>query len=183
MKHNITHEQFKIACDSSNGTGEVLRNLKLSENGNNRKIVRNLSQQFDIPLPAYTAKRVWSEIEKSCPVCEKTFVTLKGHKNEKRVCSHSCSNTYFRSRENNPNYKNGFNGDKDYRIICFSHHEKKCCICGFDYIVEVHHLDCDNTNNDPNNLIPLCSNHHRMYHSRYRQLVSPLIDEYIKNRV
>jgi predicted HNH restriction endonuclease len=51
-----------------------------------------------------------------------------------------------------------------------------------DYVTcsEVHHIDCNKENNKPNNLIPLCSNHHRMFHSRYRQLVSPLIEDYIK---
>jgi predicted restriction endonuclease len=102
-------------------------------------------------------------------------------KGEKIVCSHSCSNTYFRSGENNPNYKDGFDGDKAYRKICFKYHSKKCCICGFEHIVEVHHMDCNKNNNDPNNLVPLCPNHHRMFHSRYRQLVTPLIEEYINN--
>ena len=83
--------------------------------------------------------------------------------------------------ENNPNYKDGFDGDKAYRKICFKYHPKKCCICGFDHIVEVHHMDCNKNNNNPDNLIPLCPNHHRMFHSRYRQLVSPLIEEYINN--
>ena len=83
--------------------------------------------------------------------------------------------------ENNPNYKDGFDGDKAYRKICFKYHPKRCCICGFDHIVEVHHMDCNKNNNNSDNLIPLCPNHHRMFHSRYRQLVSPLIEEYINN--
>lgn len=42
-------------------------------------------------------------------------------------------------------------------------------------------MDCNKTNNNPNNLIPLCPNHHQLFHSRYRQLVYPLIEDYIKN--
>lgn len=132
-------------------------------------------------MPTYIPKRTYERIEKECPVCNKKFETLKGNRDEKTVCSHSCSNTYFRSGTKNPNYKDGFNGDKEYRKICFLHHPKKCVVCGFSYIIEVHHNDCDKLNNDPKNLIPLCPNHHKMFHSRYRNLVSPLIEEYIKN--
>ena len=41
---------------------------------------------------------------------------------------------------------------------------KPCAICGFDIIVELHHIDKDKQNNNLSNLIPLCPNHHRMAH-------------------
>ena len=46
---------------------------------------------------------------------------------------------------------------------------KRCVICGFDKVVDLHHLDQDKTNNYEKNLIGLCPNHHKMLHDfRYR---------------
>lgn len=181
MKRIISKQQLLIACENSNGPAEVLRKLKLPENGTTRAYLKKISKEYQVQIPKYIPKRKYELIQKECPVCKIKFKTPKGSKDEKTVCSRSCSNTYFRSGENNPNYKDGFDGDKEYRKICFKYHPKKCCVCGFDHIVEVHHMDCNKTNNDPKNLIPLCPNHHRMFHSRYRQLVSPLIEDYIMN--
>ena len=36
-----------------------------------------------------------------------------------------------------------------------------CCICQTPY-VQIHHIDENPSNNDPDNLIPLCPNHHAM---------------------
>ena len=180
-KRNTTKEELINACKNSNGAAEVLKKLGLCENGATRSYLKKISKLYNVEIPKYKHKRIYELIEKECPVCRKKFEALKGNKREKIVCSRACSNTYFRSGENNPNYKNGFDGDAHYRRICFTHHPKKCCICEFDLIVEVHHMDCNKNNNHPENLIPLCPNHHRMFHSRYRQLVSPLIEDYIKH--
>jgi hypothetical protein len=179
-KSQITKEQFQLACLTSKGPGEVIKKLGGCDNGAWRRKIRILQNKFGIEIPIYHPPRKYKITKKECPVCKKLFKTSLGNRDEKTVCSKSCSNTYFRSGVNNPNYKNGCNGDKEYRIICFSHHEKKCVICGFDYIVEVHHNDCNKQNNSPENLIPLCPNHHKMFHSRHKHLVSPLIEDYIK---
>jgi hypothetical protein len=36
-------------------------------------------------------------------------------------------------------------------------------MCGQPF-VKIHHIDGDRTNNDPDNLIPLCGNHHTIVH-------------------
>src|SRR3989344_211980 len=41
---------------------------------------------------------------------------------------------------------------------------KSCIICGFDKIIDLHHLDRNKKNNSETNLIGLCPNHHRMIH-------------------
>jgi hypothetical protein len=106
-----------------------------------------------------------------CPVCNGVINNKKS-----TTCSIACSNTYFRSGENHPRW----NGSS-YRVTCFLHHNKKCIICGEDKVVEVHHLDGDKTNNNPENLIPLCPTHHRYWHSKYRSLIEDQVNEYIKN--
>lgn len=103
------------------------------------------------------------------------FYTLIGNKKEKTTCSPACANTYFRSGENNPNFKG-----ITYRQVCFRYHNKECIICGEDLVVEVHHYDCNNKNNDPKNLIPLCPTHHKYIHGTRNNMyvIKECVDEY-----
>lgn len=114
--------------------------------------------------------------KKECEVCKKEFTppnTKKGR--EQRTCSRSCSNSLFRSGENNPNWKK-----EAYRTTCFHHHGKKCVVCDEEKIVSVHHLNEDHSDNRPENLIPLCPTHHQYFHSRYRYEVEPIIQSYLR---
>jgi hypothetical protein len=42
---------------------------------------------------------------------------------------------------------------------------KECVICGFNKVVELHHLDGDRSNPNNKNLVGLCPNCHRLIHS------------------
>jgi len=108
-----------------------------------------------------------------CPVCNNVLEKKGG-----TTCSHACSNTLFRSRENNPNWSN-----ENYKIICFDHFEKKCVVCNEERVVEVHHYDGNHSNNDPNNLVPLCPTHHRYAHLKLYYLIKDKVDEYMKSRI
>ena len=105
---------------------------------------------------------------KECPVC-KTMHSKGGV-----TCSYSCSNTYFRSGKNNPNWS-----ENNYRSTCFLEHGKKCIVCGEEKIVTVHHLNENHHDNRPENLVPLCPTHHQYVHSRYRCEVQPFIDKFL----
>lgn len=53
---------------------------------------------------------------------------------------------------------------------------EKCCICGFDSIVELHHIDEKHDNHSLNNLVGLCPNHHAMIHHRdFKKEIKKLI--------
>lgn len=106
---------------------------------------------------------------KECPVC-KTMHAKKGV-----TCSYACSNTYFRSGVNNPNWK-----DDAYQTTCWHHHGKKCVVCGEEKIVEVHHYNEIHEDNRPENLVPLCPTHHQYMHSKYRDELSPIVDKYVE---
>lgn len=55
---------------------------------------------------------------------------------------------------------------------------KKCIICGFDKIVDLHHLDFNHQNNSENNLIGLCPNHHKLIHDRrFRKEIFKILRE------
>jgi hypothetical protein len=58
------------------------------------------------------------------------------------------------------NYRKSHNLDLEtYRKLT-----EKCVVCGFDKIIDLHHLDGNRTNNSETNLIGLCPNHHRLIH-------------------
>ena len=102
-----------------------------------------------------------------CPVCEKEF------SGPSVTCSYACSNKHFRTGEGNGNWK-----QDTYQTTCFLYHKKECVVCGESNIVEVHHYDCDHSNNDPKNLIPLCSTHHKYMHSKFKKLIDEVVTKY-----
>jgi hypothetical protein len=106
-----------------------------------------------------------------CKVCNKP---IKNYKHSKGTCSYSCSNSYFK-RIKNPDER------LHYRTLCFRYHKKECVVCGENKIVEVHHYDGNHENNVKENLIPICPTHHQYFHSRYKNEVEYIIDEYINN--
>ena len=49
---------------------------------------------------------------------------------------------------------------------------KSCILCGFDKIVDLHHLNENKKDNSPKNLVGLCPNHHKMiHHEKYREYI------------
>lgn len=151
---------------------EMLRQLGWTENGHNRKKLDQLLLKFgiDIPKLKYRPPYKWLPITKQCPVCSKDFQTQEGHPRETFTCSYACSNTYFRSGSNNPNYKDGH--DSKYRQNAFKAKSKKhqkisCSRCSYDKlsnILQVHHKDRNRSNNELDNLEILCPNCHMEEH-------------------
>jgi hypothetical protein len=122
---------------------------------------------------------------KLCPVCNKP---VKDYKNA-TTCSQQCGQRYFRSmfdkvrRERNMSWIDDlYDGGSHYKTICFRYHEKKCIICGEDIAVSVHHYDGNHDNNKPENLVPLCMNHHVYIHSTVENMyiIKECVDEYVK---
>lgn len=59
------------------------------------------------------------------------------------------------------------NAKRDHKISLELYQKltKECISCGFNKIVELHHLNLNRENNDSKNLIGLCPNCHKMVHS------------------
>jgi len=147
--------------------------------GKNLTMIRNFVNNRSLDVRHFDIKhnkRKYEIIEKICPVCGKIFTAKKGHIKEKITCSYSCSNSLFRSGENNGNWDNDV-----YRTTCFKHHDKKCIICGEENIVAVHHYDCNHENNSPDNLVPLCPTHHQYMHSNFAPLIIDKIRKYVED--
>lgn len=121
-------------------------------------------------------------ILKVCPICGGEFTTkLGGSKPEKQTCSRKCSNTFFRSF-NNPNFvRLDKRLELHYTSICWRYHKKQCVVCGEERIVSVHHYNGVHDDDRPENLVPLCPTHHQYWHSRYRDVISNVVDRYVVN--
>lgn len=181
MKTSLIKEEVQKLINISFSKSDACKNLSLSINGRGFRELEEIIKRFDINIEhfnrGYDKRKIkYPIVEKKCPVCQTTFKTKQGAKKEKETCSYSCSNSFFRSGESHPNWK-----ESSYRSTCFLYHEKKCVICGEDKILDVHHYDENHKNNSPENLIPLCPTHHAYWHSRFKLLVEEKINEYKNN--
>ncbi len=53
---------------------------------------------------------------------------------------------------------------------------KECLVCGFNKVVDLHHIDQNRKNSSRDNLVGLCPNHHKMVHDeRYSVEIKELI--------
>ena len=120
------------------------------------------------------------DFEVNCYNCKEDIVVNEREKQfprkQKYFCSRNCSNSEGGKAKADMLDKMGKLG---YRSIAERNHKKECIVCGFDKIVEVHHVNEIHKDNSPSNLIWLCPNHHSMYHSRYKEEIVPYIEKYI----
>ena len=117
--------------------------------------LRHESVNKNIDFSHFNKRISRNKIRKKCPVCKLYFFTLNNAR-EKETCSHSCSNTYFRTKENG----------KEYRHKAFKKHGYACnkCLDKRRYVLQIHHKDEDRNNNKINNLMVLCANCHLEIH-------------------
>jgi ribosomal protein L37E len=69
-------------------------------------------------------------------------------------------------------HNKAWNNKKNYNLTQETYKKitEKCVICGFDKVIDLHHLDENKKNNSNENLIGLCPNHHKMIHDyKYRE--------------
>lgn len=182
---------YKSLIKECKSKSDFCKKLGLNLGGTSFRKINKIIENNNLDISHFdggkSKRRKYEIIVKKCPVCNTEFKTKNNHPSEKTTCSVSCSNTYFRTGENNPNYKNiedydnrGTSYIKKYRKLCFKHHGHKCIICNENKILDVHHCDGNKFNNNINNLVPLCPTHHRYCHSKHKNLVLPLINEYLK---
>jgi 5-methylcytosine-specific restriction endonuclease McrA len=151
--------------DNSLSNLAVLRALGFAEKGQYNVIVRKFLQYNEVDTHHFTINGVPKAKTKtlSCINCGNIFETADIPSNKQVTCSRACSNTYFRSGENNGNFTTGAGS---YRGKALSYLLKVCNRCGFsdERALEVHHKDRDRENNDIANLEVLCSNCHTIEH-------------------
>lgn len=103
---------------------------------------------------------IWEQKIVKCPRCERL----------KPMHAHGLCNGCYNSVFNIENIRRG--NTLRYHKIDHELYKKiteKCQVCGFDKIVDMHHIDMNHSNNSPENLTGLCPNHHKMAHSMLHQ--------------
>ncbi len=106
-------------------------------------------------------KYSWKREKKTCERCKREMPI-----HAKRLCA-GCYNFVFYLDENK-----AWSRKKLHNISPELYKEitKSCAVCGFDKVVDLHHLDENRKNNSRENLAGLCPNHHKMFHDfRYRK--------------
>ena len=91
----------------------------------------------------------------------------------KKLCA-SCYNIVYHSETK------AYNQRKSNKITISTYKRltKECVICGFDKIVEIHHMDFNKNNNEETNLVGLCPNHRRMARIfRYRAEIYEILEK------
>jgi len=100
----------------------------------------------------------------SCEQCGKEYSKTPSMAGRSRFCSRRCQGIYTcskRTGSNNPNYKSGIKSFRERAIECFG---EKCRICKSVFDIEIHHINADRSNNELDNLVPLCVSCHQMVH-------------------
>lgn len=95
---------------------------------------------------------------------------LKG----KGLCG-GCYNIIYRL-----DYQKARNQMKRHNISYDSYKKitSNCIICGFDKVIDLHHLDGNKNNNSEKNMIGLCPNHHKMIHNiKFKEEINNLLKE------
>lgn len=133
-------------------------------------------------------KKQIERIELKCTYCNKHFTKtkkrIKQYNYKNHFCSHLCLHKYMREhiyewrndskKEHNPAWKGGisnspysFNFNEELRELIRKRDNYKCQICGckskkYSHKLSIHHIDYNKQNDNPKNLIALCSScHHK----------------------
>ena len=100
-------------------------------------------------------KLIWGNRKHICKGCGREMpIHARGY------CSTCYGKKFHRDK------KEAYQARKHYNIDFETYKKitKECMICGFNKIVDLHHLDKNHENRTVDNLIGLCPNHHKMIH-------------------
>ncbi|MBS3078542.1 hypothetical protein J4218_00295 [Candidatus Pacearchaeota archaeon] len=119
-------------------------------------------------------KLVWKPKIKNCPRCKRDLPL-----HAKGLCNGCYNSVYHLENAKYHNYRKYHNIDP----LLYRQITKFCLICGFDKVVDLHHLDKNKKNNSERNMIGLCPNHHKMLHTlKYRDEIMNQIKEKLNNK-
>lgn len=109
--------------------------------------------------------------KRNCPICGDPIKNFR----ENKTCSSRCGSLLGKITFSNGDTK------INYRSICFYNHGHKCLVCDEDLFIIAHHVNGDRTDNEPENLIPLCHTHHLyIHHHTYYYILKECVDEYLE---
>jgi len=150
-------------------------------NGYYSKLFEKWILKFQCNVDHFYSNKPTKQVCLSCqnPKCEKQFL-VKFVDRDRKFCSLKCANQKVRGRALPKQLEDLF-GQNKHRIICFRYHPRVCVVCKVATPITVHHYDEDHDNDKPENLVPMCANHHILLHSnKYRKTYEPIVDLYVK---
>ena len=119
-------------------------------------------------------KKKYREPNVVCAFCEKPFyLNASKQLNSKSGLFFCCRKHKDEAQriggieEIMPNHYGKITGESQYRKLAFHHYKKECASCGYDKhesVLQVHHKDCDHSNNAISNLEILCPTCHVTKH-------------------
>lgn len=153
-------EKLKIYLGESKSWTDLCKKVFGGSSSYRIKKLRRLVEQQKLDISHFSRREIQKKIIKNCPVCKKEFKTIPNPtgKKEQVTCSHSCSNTFFKT-----DYTAKFT---NYRKRALDYYGCKCQNCGERrlYVLQVHHKDRNRHNNKLDNLSVLCANCHLELH-------------------
>ncbi len=114
-------------------------------------------------------KFIWKPKKQICKRCNRLMpIKAKG------LCGGCYNFIYCLEEVKKSNRKKRYGVSEDL----YREKTQKCFVCGFDKVVDLHHLDENNKNNSPENLLGLCPNHHKMLHDfRFRKEIRDKLEQ------
>jgi hypothetical protein len=168
-KHCNQEFNYNRTTDKANHSKHCSSNPKRQESYNKLKQLSKI--RFDLKLGEI------KNFDVECACCKTIFIVEEREKQfpsrKEYYCSRKCSNSIGGKA------KRDKHGITQYSTIAKKYYKEQCIVCGFDEIVDVHHIDRDRENNNPKNLVFLCPNHHYVLHRKNADYVDKRIKEFI----
>ena len=115
------------------------------------------------------AKKYIKDNKEIIKLRNKTYYEKNKHKEEFMIKIRNLTKkNYQKNKMNIRLYGRKYNVKKRYNLGWEDYLglTKKCKICSFDKIVDLHHIDGNKKNNEKSNLMGLCPNHHFLIHKK-----------------
>lgn len=174
--------EFKNVVKNSKSVSDLCRWYKKPRNGYYKKLFDKWIYKFSCDISHFNKVEM---VDLMCENdnCNKHFTVKKADVDKgRRFCSVKCSNTKLK-RGKLLNFKRDdeLTGKQKHKRICFRHHKKECVVCGEKCVVTVHHYNENHDDDRPENLVPVCANHHAYLHSyNLKHLIIDKINNYVK---
>lgn len=179
-KIQLDKYQFLKDVKECKSIRDLCKKYKKPINGYYALFFKKWIDEFECDVSHFYDEKKNTKINKNCQECGKEFSVSLSEK-KRKFCSLLCANQKVRGKAL-PRMEDDLIWNRKHRVICFRYHKKECVVCGERIAVSVHHVNEDHNDDRPENLVPICSNHHIYLHSlEGRPLVIDIVNKYVEN--
>jgi hypothetical protein len=178
---NFNKSEFNSAVKECNSIRELCKWFNKPVNGYYAKLFNKWILKFECDTKHFYLNKAGKKLKLFCenPKCKKLFLVNVVDK-DRKFCSLLCANQKVRGRAL-PRPDEELICQNKHKVICFRYHKKECCICGIKNPVTVHHYNENHIDDRPENLVPICANHHILLHTKgFMKDIQPKVDDYVK---